>query len=156
MVDSDQQTRKPGTDRPLPEALFADRIDAGRALGEQVALCRRSWWAGGSGATERRRAGGCSGGTQAWAPAWLPCRLARSVPRAAKSWPIGAVAPGGVTVLNGDVIAALHLSDEGSTTWCRKAAAKWPIRSSCTGGSEGGLDGNGYRDGDGVVSDGQR
>ena len=91
--------------------LFADRADAGRVLGEQVArggqLVRPVVVAlprGGVpvGAEVARKIG-------AGLVAMPVCKVGAP---GREELAIGAVAPGGVRVLNSDVIAALHLSEE--------------------------------------------
>jgi putative phosphoribosyl transferase len=95
----------------LFEGLFADRADAGRVLGEQVArfgqLVRPVVVAlprGGVpvGAEVARKIG-------AGLVAMPVCKVGAP---GREELAIGAVAPGGVKVLNYDVIAALRLSDE--------------------------------------------
>ncbi len=105
------------------EGLFADRSDAGRALGEQVALCGElpqpvvvALPRGGVpvGAEVARRIG---------APlVAMPVSKVGAPGR--EELAIGAVAPGGVKVLNHDVIAALRLSDERVDQLVARAAEK--------------------------------
>jgi len=103
--------------------LFADRADAGRVLGEQVALCEQlvrpvvvALPRGGVpvGAEVARKLG-------AGLVAMPVCKVGAP---GREELAIGAVAPGGVKVLNYDVIAALHLGDEQVDRLVAKAAAK--------------------------------
>ena len=103
--------------------LFADRADAGRVLGEQVArgeqLVRPVVVAlprGGVpvGAEVARKIG-------AGLVAMPVCKVGAP---GREELAIGAVAPGGVKVLNYDVIAALRLSDERVEQLVSKAAEK--------------------------------
>jgi predicted phosphoribosyltransferase len=103
--------------------LFADRADAGRVLGEQVALCERlvrpvvvALPRGGVpvGAEVARKIG-------AGLVAMPVCKVGAP---GREELAIGAVAPGGVKVLNYDVIAALHLSDERVDQLVSKAAER--------------------------------
>ena len=105
------------------EGLFADRADAGRVLGEQVArgeqLVRPVVVAlprGGVpvGAEVARKIG-------AGLVAMPVCKVGAP---GREELAIGAVAPGGVKVLNYDVIAALRLSDERVEQLVSKAAEK--------------------------------
>jgi putative phosphoribosyl transferase len=107
----------------LFEGLFADRADAGRVLGEQVArgeqLVRPVVVAlprGGVpvGAEVARKIG-------AGLVAMPVCKVGAP---GREELAIGAVAPGGVKVLNYDVIAALRLSDERVEQLVSKAAEK--------------------------------
>jgi putative phosphoribosyl transferase len=107
----------------LPDWLFADRIDAGRALGELVALCRDlsgpvvvALPRGGVpvGAQVARRLGA--------ALVVMPVGKVGAPGR--EELAVGAVAPGGVTVLNDDVIAALRLGPDEVEDLVRKAAVK--------------------------------
>jgi putative phosphoribosyl transferase len=107
----------------LPDRLFADRIDAGRELGELVALC-----------------GDLSGPVVVALPRGgvpVGAQVARRLGAALVAMPVGkvgapgreelavgAVAPGGVTVLNADVIAALRLGPYEVEDLVRKAAVK--------------------------------
>jgi putative phosphoribosyl transferase len=107
----------------LFEGLFADRADAGRVLGEQVARCQQlvrpvvvALPRGGVpvGAEVARRIGA---GLVA-----MPVSKVGAPGR--EELAIGAVAPGGVKVLNHDVIAALRLSDERVGQLVAKAAQR--------------------------------
>lgn len=107
----------------MPTAVFADRIDAGRALGELVALCR-----GLSGpVVVALPRGGVPVGAQVARRLGAPL-VAMPVGKVGapgrEELAVGAVAPGGVTVLNGDVIAALHLGPDEVADLVGKAAAK--------------------------------
>ncbi|HXW78387.1 MAG TPA: phosphoribosyltransferase family protein [Acidimicrobiales bacterium] len=106
----------------MPKGLFADRTDAGRMLGEQVARLDLpkpvvvALPRGGVpvGAEVARRTG---------APlVAMPVGKVGAPGR--EELAIGAVAPGGVKVLNHDVIAALRLSDDQVEAMVSKAAAK--------------------------------
>ncbi len=107
----------------MHDGPFADRIDAGRLLGEQMALCQDlatpvvvALPRGGVpvGAQVARRRG---------APlAAMPVGKVGAPGR--EELAVGAVAPGGVTVLNLDVIAALHLGPDEVERLVSKAAAK--------------------------------
>ncbi len=106
----------------MAAGLFADRADAGRLLGEQVARLDLpnavvvALPRGGVpvGAEVARRLG---------APlVALPVGKIGAPGR--EELAIGAVAPGGVKVLNHDVIAALRLRDDQVATMVSKAAAK--------------------------------
>jgi putative phosphoribosyl transferase len=103
--------------------LFADRIDAGRALGELVALCRDlsgpvvvALPRGGVpvGAQVARRLGA----------ALVAMPVGKVGAPGREELAVGAVAPGGVTVLNDDVIAALRLGPDEVEDLVRKAAVK--------------------------------
>jgi predicted phosphoribosyltransferase len=107
----------------LPDWLFADRIDAGRALGELVALCRDlsgpvvvALPRGGVpvGAQVARRLGA----------ALVAMPVGKVGAPGREELAVGAVAPGGVTVLNDDVIAALRLGPDEVEDLVRKAAVK--------------------------------
>jgi putative phosphoribosyl transferase len=107
----------------LFEGLFADRSDAGRVLGEQVALCGElvqpvvvALPRGGVpvGAEVARRIG---------APL-IAMPVSKVGAPGREELAIGAVAPGGVKVLNHDVIAALRLSDERVGQLVARAAEK--------------------------------
>jgi putative phosphoribosyl transferase len=117
------RSKTPGTDASLRDGPFADRIDAGRLLGERMALCQDlpapvvvALPRGGVpvGAQVARRLG---------APlAAMPVGKVGAPGR--EELAVGAVAPGGVTVLNLDVIAALHLDPDEVEHLVSKAAAK--------------------------------
>lgn len=117
------RSRTRGTDASLHDGPFADRIDAGRLLGERMALCQDlatpvvvALPRGGVpvGAQVARRLG---------APlAAMPVGKVGAPGR--EELAVGAVAPGGVTVLNLDVIAALDLSPDEVERLVSKAAAK--------------------------------
>ncbi len=119
------------------EGLFADRADAGRVLGEQVArgeqLVRPVVVAiprGGVpvGAEVARKIG-------AGLVAMPVCKVGAP---GREELAIGAVAPGGVKVLNYDVIAALRLSDERVEQLVSKAAEKVAHQCElCDGGGPG-------------------
>ncbi len=107
----------------MPDWLFADRIDAGRALGELVALCRDlsgpvvvALPRGGVpvGAQVARRLGA----------ALVAMPVGKVGAPGREELAVGAVAPGGVTVLNDDVIAALRLGPDEVEDLVRKAAVK--------------------------------
>jgi putative phosphoribosyl transferase len=127
----------------LFEGLFADRADAGRVLGDQVArlgeLVRPVVVAlprGGVpvGAEVARKIG---------APlVALPVSKVGAPGR--EELAIGAVAPGGVTILNDDVIAALHLKSELVQGLVLKAAEKVARQEKLydTGGSRPSLNGS--------------
>ena len=117
--------------RPLFEGLFVDRADAGRVLGEQVAgreeLVQPVVVAlprGGVpvGAEVARRIGA----------SLVAMPVSKVGAPGREELAIGAVAPGGVRVLNPDVIAALRLSDERWTDWCSSAAERVARQSSST------------------------
>jgi putative phosphoribosyl transferase len=107
----------------LFEGLFADRADAGRALGEQVArlgeLVRP--------VVVALPRGGVPVGAEVARKIGAPL-LAMPVGKVGapgrEELAIGAVAPGGVTVLNHDVIVALRLADERVEQLVAKAAEK--------------------------------
>jgi putative phosphoribosyl transferase len=107
----------------LFEGLFADRADAGRVLGEQVArlgeLARP--------VVVALPRGGVPVGAEVARKIGAPL-LAMPVSKVGapgrEELAIGAVAPGGVTVLNHDVIAALRLGDERVGQLVSKAAQK--------------------------------
>lgn len=107
----------------MPEWLFADRSDAGRALGELVALCQDL---SGPVVVALPR-GGVPVGAQV--ARRLGARLV-AMPVGKVGAPgreelaIGAVAPGGVKVLNAEVIAALRLAPAEVEQLTGKAAAK--------------------------------
>jgi putative phosphoribosyl transferase len=116
-------SRTRGTDGPLPEWLFADRIDAGRALGELVALCHDllgpvvvALPRGGVpvGAQVARRLGA----------ALVAMPVGKVGAPGREELAVGAVASGGVTVLNADVIAALRLRPDEVQDLVSKAAVK--------------------------------
>ncbi len=105
------------------EGLFADRADAGRVLGEQVARCEQlvrpvvvALPRGGVpvGAEVARKIGADL--------VAMPVSKVGAPGR--EELAIGAVAPGGVKVLNHDVIAALRLSDERVEELVVKAAQR--------------------------------
>jgi putative phosphoribosyl transferase len=107
----------------LFEGLFADRADAGRVLGEQVARCEQlvrpvvvALPRGGVpvGAAVARKIGADL--------VAMPVSKVGAPGR--EELAIGAVAPGGVKVLNHDVIAALRLSDERVEELVAKAAQR--------------------------------
>jgi putative phosphoribosyl transferase len=134
--------------------LFADRADAGRMLGEQVALCEQlvrpvvvALPRGGVpvGAEVARKIG-------AGLVAMPVCKVGAP---GREELAIGAVAPGGVKVLNYDVIAALHLSDERVDQLVSRAAAKVAHQADLyrAGLHNYGLDGNGL-DSNGRASNG--
>jgi len=107
----------------LHDGLFADRLDAGRTLGERVALCHDlpdpvvvALPRGGVpvGAEVARRLG---------APlVAMPVGKVGAPGR--EELAVGAVAPGGVTALNWDVIAVLHLGPDEVDDLVSKTAAK--------------------------------
>jgi putative phosphoribosyl transferase len=107
----------------LFDGLFADRADAGRVLGEQVARCEElvrpvvvALPRGGVpvGAEVARRIGA----------SLVAMPVSKVGAPGREELAIGAVAPGGVKVLNHDVIAALRLSDERVERLVSKAAEK--------------------------------
>jgi putative phosphoribosyl transferase len=107
----------------LFEGLFADRSDAGRVLGEQVAHCEEliepvvvALPRGGVpvGAEVARRIGA----------RLVAMPVGKVGAPGREELAIGAVAPGGVKVLNHDVIAALRLSDERVEQLVARAAEK--------------------------------
>jgi predicted phosphoribosyltransferase len=103
--------------------LFADRIDAGRALGERVALCHDL----SDPVVVALRRGGVPVGAQVARRIGAPL-VAMPVGKVGapgrEELAVGAVAPGGVTVLNRDVIAALGLRPDEVEDLVSKAAAK--------------------------------
>ena len=120
VVDPEQDA---GTDAFFHDGPFADRIDAGRLLGERMALCQDS----ATPVVVALPRGGVPVGAQVarrlGAPlAAMPVGKVGAPGR--EELAVGAVAPGGVTVLNLDVIAALHLGPDEVERLVSKAAAK--------------------------------
>jgi len=107
----------------LHDCLFADRIDAGRALGERVALCHDLT----DPVVVALPRGGVPVGAQVARRLGAPL-VAMPVGKVGapgrEELAVGAVAPGGVTVLNRDVIAALGLGHDEVEDLVTKAAAK--------------------------------
>lgn len=107
----------------MHECLFADRVDAGRVLGEQVALCKGLV----DPVVVALPRGGVPVGAQVARRLGAPL-VAMPVSKVGapgrEELALGAVAPGGVKVLNGDVIAALHLSHGEVEELVSKATAK--------------------------------
>jgi putative phosphoribosyl transferase len=116
-------SRTRGTDGALPDWLFADRIDAGRALGELVAFCHDL---SGPVVVALPRGGvpvGAQVARKLAAPlAVMPVGKVGAPGR--EELALGAVAPGGVTVLNSDVISALRLGPDDVEDLVSKAAVK--------------------------------
>jgi putative phosphoribosyl transferase len=107
----------------LPDWLFADRIDAGRALGELVAFCHDL----SRPVVVALPRGGVPVGAQVArklaAPlAVMPVGKVGAPGR--EELALGAVAPRGVTVLNSDVISALRLDPGDVEDLVSKAAVK--------------------------------
>jgi predicted phosphoribosyltransferase len=107
----------------LPDWLFADRIDAGRTLGELVAFCHDL---SGPVVVALPRGGvpvGAQVARKLAAPlAVMPVGKVGAPGR--EELALGAVAPGGVTVLNSDVISALRLDPGDVEDLVSKAAVK--------------------------------
>jgi putative phosphoribosyl transferase len=106
----------------LAEGLFADRTDAGRMLGEQVARLDLP-----NPVVVALPRGGVPVGAPVARKIGAPLvamPVAKVGAPGREELAIGAVAPGGVKVLNHDVIAALRLSDHQVETMVSKAAAK--------------------------------
>jgi putative phosphoribosyl transferase len=107
----------------LPEWVFADRTDAGRVLGERVALCHDL----SDPVVVALPRGGVPVGAQVARRIGAPL-VAMPVSKVGapgrEELAVGAVAPGGVTVLNRDVIVALRLGPDEVEELVNKAAAK--------------------------------
>jgi len=107
----------------LPDWQFSDRIDAGRALGEQLALCHDL----SDPVVVALPRGGVPVGAQVARRLGAPL-VAMPVGKVGapgrEELAVGAVASGGVRVLNDDVIAALRLGPDEVEDLVSKAAAK--------------------------------
>jgi putative phosphoribosyl transferase len=105
----------------LPEGLFTDRADAGRLLGEQVARLHLV-----HPVVVALPRGGAPVGAEVARRLRAPL-VAMPVGKVGapgrEELAIGAVAPGGVKVLNHDVIGALHLGDDQVEAMVEKATA---------------------------------